>query len=101
MTAKPLIPLLAVAPLAGCGSAHSDRAGGDKAAKAKVIVMANATDDLGELEAFDQAVGRVSGGRLRIEWRNEYARGQRGNAEVNVIRYTSSREPLALPSGGV
>jgi TRAP-type transport system periplasmic protein len=86
MTAKPLIPLLAVALLAGCGSHHSDRAGGDKAVKAKVLVMANANNDLGELEAFDQAVGRVSGGRLRIKWRNEYARGQRGNAEVNVIR---------------
>jgi TRAP-type C4-dicarboxylate transport system substrate-binding protein len=86
MTAKPLIPLLAVALLAGCGSEHSDRAGGDKAVKAKVLVMANANDNLGELEAFDQAVGRVSGGQLRIEWHNEYARGQRGNAEVNVIR---------------
>src|SRR4029450_13693564 len=86
MTAKPLIPLLAVALLAGCGSGHSDRAGGDKAVKAKVLVMANANDNLGELEAFDQAVGRVSGGRLRIEWHNEYAPGHRGHAEANVIR---------------
>jgi TRAP-type C4-dicarboxylate transport system substrate-binding protein len=86
MTAKPLIPLLAVALLAGCGSEHSDRAGGDKAVKAKVLIMANANNDLGELEAFDKAVGKVSGGRLRIEWRNEYTRGQRGNAEINVIR---------------
>ena len=86
MTFKPLIPLLAVALLAGCGSERSDRAGGEKAVKAKVLVMANANHELGELEAFDEAVGRVSGGRLRIKWLNAYGKDAGGNAEVNVIR---------------
>ena len=48
--------------------------------------MANVNDELGELEAFGDAVGRVSGGRLRIKWLNEYGRGRDGNAEVNLIR---------------
>ncbi len=86
MTSKPFIPLLAVALLAGCGSEHSDRAGGDKAVKAKVLVMANANYEPGELEAFGEAVGRVSDGRLRIKWLNEYGKDAEGNAEINVIR---------------
>ena len=86
MTRTPLISLLAVALLAGCGSDNSDRAGGEKPVKAKVLAMANANDELGELEAFGEAVGRVSGGRLRIKWLNEYGRGRDGNAEINLIR---------------
>jgi TRAP-type transport system periplasmic protein len=81
-----LTSLLAVALLAGCGADHSDRAGGQAPVKAKVLTMANANGELGELEAFDKAVGRVSGGRLRIKWLNEYTRGRDGNAEINVIR---------------
>jgi TRAP-type C4-dicarboxylate transport system substrate-binding protein len=52
--------------------------------------MANANFAPVELEPFDQAVRRVSGGRLRIKWRNEYAKGREGNAEVNVIRDVSA-----------
>jgi TRAP-type C4-dicarboxylate transport system substrate-binding protein len=79
--------LLAAALLAGCGSGSLDRAGGVKPVKAKVLVMANVNGGgLGELAAFDDAVGRVSGGRLRIKWLNEYGRGRTGNAEVNLIR---------------
>jgi len=90
MTRTTLITVLAVAVLAGCGSSDSDRAGGAKPVAAKVLVMANANDDLGELEAFDDALGRVSGSRLRIKWLNEYGRGRDGNAEVNVIRDVSA-----------
>ena len=86
MTRTPLIPLLAVALLAGCGSENSDRAGGAKPVEAKVLTMANANEDLSELEAFGEAVERVSGGRLRIKWLNGYGRGRDGNAEVNLIR---------------
>jgi len=86
MTRTTLSSLLAVAVLAGCGSESSDRAGGAKPVKAKVLTMANANEDLGELEAFDEAVGRISGGRLRIKWLNGYGRGRDGNAEVNLIR---------------
>ena len=86
MTRTTLTSLLAVALLAGCGSESPDRAGGAKPVKAKVLSMANVNGELGELEAFDEAVARVSGGRLRIKWLNEYGRGHDGNAEVNLIR---------------
>src|SRR5215207_1744961 len=90
MTRTALIFLLIAALLAGCDSDNSDRAGGDKPVKAKVLVMANVNGELGELEAFDDAVGRVSGGRLRIKWLNEYGKGRDGNAEVNLIRDVSA-----------
>src|SRR6185369_16640099 len=83
MSRSALIPVLAAILQAGCGGGGSDRAGGGgEPVAAKVLVMANANFDLGELEAFDDAVARVSGGRLRIQWRNEYSRGRGGNAEV-------------------
>ena len=86
MTRTTLTSLLAVAVLAGCGSESSDRAGGAKPVEAKVLTMANVNGELGELEAFDEAVERVSGGRLRIKWLNEYGSGRDGIAEVNLIR---------------
>ena len=90
MTRIALISLLVVALLAGCNSGNSDRAGGEKPVNAKVLVMANANFDPGELEAFDKAVRHASAGRLRLEWRNEYAKGRPGNAEANVIRDVSA-----------
>jgi TRAP-type transport system periplasmic protein len=87
MTRTPFITtLFAAALLAGCGSESSDRAGGAKPVEAKVLTMANVNEDLGELEVFGEAVGRISGGRLRIKWLNGYGRGRDGNAEVNLIR---------------
>jgi TRAP-type C4-dicarboxylate transport system substrate-binding protein len=86
MIRTPLIPLLAVTLLAGCGGENSDRAGGHKPPKPRVLTMANANEAPGELEAFQQAVARLSGGRLRIEFRNEYTKGRTGNAEVSLIR---------------
>jgi hypothetical protein len=51
MTRTPFITsLLAAALLAGCGAENADRAGGEKPVKAKVLTMANANFDLGELE---------------------------------------------------
>ena len=86
MTRIPLIFLLAAALFAGCDSDNSDRAGGEKPVKPRVLVMANANGELGELEAFDEAVKRVSDGHLSIKWRNEYGKGRGGNAEINLIR---------------
>src|SRR5215207_10395904 len=86
MKRTPLISVLAAALLAGCGSDSSDRAGGEKPVEAKVLTMANVNEDLGELEAFGEAVGRISGGRLRIKWLNGYGRDRDGNAEANLIR---------------
>jgi TRAP-type C4-dicarboxylate transport system substrate-binding protein len=90
MTRIGLISLLVVALLAGCNSDSSDRAGADKPVKAKVLTMANANGELGELEAFDKAVRSVSGGRLRIKWHNEYQSDRGGNAEVGLIRDVSA-----------
>jgi TRAP-type C4-dicarboxylate transport system substrate-binding protein len=90
MTRIALISLLVVALLAGCDSGSSDRAGGEKTLKAKVLVMANVNGELGELEAFDEAVRQVSDGRLRIKWHNQYGQGRGGNAEVNLIRDVSA-----------
>jgi TRAP-type C4-dicarboxylate transport system substrate-binding protein len=93
MTRAPLITgVLAVALAAGCGGGAADRAGGEKPVAAKVLTMANANPELGELEAFDEAVRRVSGGRLKIRWLNEYGRGRLGNAEINLIRDVSAGE---------
>ena len=86
MTRTALTSLLAAALLAGCGSDSSDRAGGQAPVEAKVLTMANANGEIGELAAFDEAVGRVSGGRLRIKWLNQYGKGREGNAEANLIR---------------
>jgi TRAP-type C4-dicarboxylate transport system substrate-binding protein len=90
MTAKPLIFLLAVALLAGCGSESSDRAGGDRPVKAKVLTMANAQYFPDELAAFRDAVERVSGGRLRVKLIHQYGSGREGNPEVNLIRDVSA-----------
>jgi TRAP-type transport system periplasmic protein len=91
MTRTPLITtLFAAALLAGCGSESSDRAGGTKPVEAKVLTMANVNGELGELEAFDAAVGRISGGSLRIKWLNEYGSDREGIAEVNLIRDVSA-----------
>jgi TRAP-type transport system periplasmic protein len=90
MTRTALISLLVVALLAGCDSDSSDRAGAEKPVEAKVLTMANANFQPEELEAFDKAVGQVSGGRLRIKWLNEYGRGRDGNAEINLVRDVSA-----------
>jgi len=85
MTAKPLIFVFAVALLAGCGSGSSDRAGGGRPVKAKILTMANAQYFPDELAALRDAVQRVSGGRLRLKLINQYGNDREGNPEVNVI----------------
>jgi TRAP-type C4-dicarboxylate transport system substrate-binding protein len=92
--------LLAIAVFAaGCGSSASDRAGGTTPAKPTVLTMANVNYAPEELEPFASAVERVSGGRLRIRWLNEWGRakgrlsvderiegGEPGYGEANLIR---------------
>jgi TRAP-type C4-dicarboxylate transport system substrate-binding protein len=90
MTRTALISLLVVALVAGCDSDSSDRAGGEKPVKAKVLTMANAQYFPDELAAFRDSVERVSGGRLRLKLINDYGSGREGNPEANLIRDVSA-----------
>ena len=74
-----------LALLAGCGSENSDRAGGAKPVKAKVLTLANANHD----SASSRRSATPSGGLRRPpahQWLNQYGRGRDGNAEANLIR---------------
>lgn len=103
MTRTPLIVLAVTAALvaAGCDlSSSSDRAGGDAPARRAItLTMANVNFAPEELEPFASAVDRVSGGRLRIRFANEWGRakgslsvderikgGDPGYGEANLIR---------------
>lgn len=58
---------------AGCGG--SDKAGGASKADTTVLTLANGNGDSHSLEPFAQAVARLSGGTLRIEFRNDWREG--------------------------
>jgi TRAP-type C4-dicarboxylate transport system substrate-binding protein len=83
---KAVLALLAAAGIAaGCGtSATSDKAGGATKGKPVVLAMANGNGDTLELEPFATAVSRLSGGTLRIDFRNGWRRGT-PNYETGVI----------------
>jgi TRAP-type C4-dicarboxylate transport system substrate-binding protein len=76
-TCKALPALLAAACVAaGCGaSASSDKAGGATKGKPVVLTLANGNGDSVELEPFAAAVARLSGGTLRIVFKNGWRRG--------------------------
>jgi TRAP-type C4-dicarboxylate transport system substrate-binding protein len=78
MTRAPLTLLVAVALAAtGCDLSSSDRAGGGEAsARATTLTMANVNYAPEELGPFASAVERVSGGRLRIRFVNEWGRAK-------------------------
>ena len=67
--------LLAACLAAGCGGASSDKAGGATKVKPVVLTMANGNGDTLELEPFAAAVARLSGGTLRIDFKNGWRRG--------------------------
>ena len=71
--------------LAGCGGGSSDKAGGAQKPKPSVLTMANGNGLTGELEPFAAAVRRLSGGTLRIEFKNAWREGTPGY-ETGVIR---------------
>jgi TRAP-type transport system periplasmic protein len=91
--AAPLIAAVAVAVALGtnaCDSSESDRAGGEKpaepaAGRATTLTLANVNDEPEVLEVFAEKVENLSNGTLRIRFENNWGRGRRGNAEVNLI----------------
>jgi TRAP-type C4-dicarboxylate transport system substrate-binding protein len=60
---------------AGCGGTSNDKAGGAQKPKPTVLTMANGNGGTGELEPFAAAVARLSGGTLRIEFKNAWRDG--------------------------
>jgi TRAP-type C4-dicarboxylate transport system substrate-binding protein len=103
MTRTPLTVLVAAVgalTVQGCDLSSSDRAGGGKpAARATTLTMANVNYAPEELRPFASAVERVSGGRLRIRFANEWGRAKGrlsaderiegrapGYGEANLIR---------------
>jgi TRAP-type transport system periplasmic protein len=108
MTRAPLTALVAAVALAatGCELSSSDRAGGgEPVARATTLTMANVNYAPEELGPFASAVERVSGGRLRIRFANEWGRakgslstdertegGDSGYGEANLIRDVQAGE---------
>src|SRR4051794_6924634 len=70
--------------IAGCGNTGSDKAGGARKHKPTVLTMANGSSDSSELDPFAAAVARLSGGTLRIEFKNDWRKDQIGYG-VDVI----------------
>jgi TRAP-type transport system periplasmic protein len=79
----------------GCAGGDDDRAGGRRPPEARVLTMANegySVHDRGfaveddTLQAFADAVARLSGGRLRIEFRNRWLGWPWRRPESAVVR---------------
>jgi len=75
--------LASAALLAGCGGQTVDKAGG-KGGDVRILRLANANDEPGELAAYAREVKRLSGGRLRIEFANNWRRGP-NDAEPGIL----------------
>src|SRR4051812_4407268 len=85
MTRSILILAGAAALLAGCGGGGSDKAGGS-GGNVHVLRLANANEEPGELEAYAREVNRLSDGRVRIEFVNDYRRDAKdADAEPGII----------------
>ncbi len=80
-----LLAALAALAVAGCAGADSDKAGSENKPKATVLTLANGNDDARNLEPFAAEVERLSGGALRIEFKNAWRAGD-PNYETRVIR---------------
>jgi TRAP-type transport system periplasmic protein len=77
--------LALVAAAAACSGAGPDKAGGRQAAKPHVLTLANPNGNVDELQAFADEVARASGGKLRIEFRNQWRKGETGY-EAGLIK---------------
>jgi TRAP-type C4-dicarboxylate transport system substrate-binding protein len=67
---------LVLVGLAGCGGSSADKAGGESGQQPRILTMANATGDSGELDGFVSEVARLSGGTIRIQVQNRWRAGQ-------------------------
>ena len=70
-----LAMVFALAPLAGCASSGSNKAGGQSTRKPLVLTLANPLSDSEGLDGFVRAVSRLSRGSLRIDVRNDWRSG--------------------------
>ena len=70
--------------LAGCGGVDTDKAGGAAGREVRVLRLANFNPAPGELEPFAREVERASHGRLRIEFVNDWRKGE-PDAEPGVL----------------
>jgi hypothetical protein len=68
--------VLALALLAGCASAGSNKAGGQGPRKPVVLTLANFFPDAQEIGGFAADVTRLSQGSLRIEVESGWRHGQ-------------------------
>ena len=77
------VAVLALGLVSGCGGESSDKAGG-KGGDVRVLRLANANAEPGELAAYAEEVERVSDGRLKIEFLNDYRRSAE-DAEPGIL----------------
>lgn len=71
---------------AGCAGGGDDRAGGRSATKPITLTMANGGHGPEELQPFADEVARLSGGKIRIEFRNRWLGWPWRRPESAVIR---------------
>lgn len=71
--------------LAACGGSASDKAGGKNPTKVTVLTFANGRGEGDGLRPFAAEVARLSGGTLRIEFKDQWRHGD-PNFEAGVIR---------------
>src|SRR3954462_8585393 len=83
MTTRVLLIVLASAVLAGCGGG-TDRTGKPTPGKVTVLTLANVNFQPQDVQPFADAVRELSGGHLRIRFRNDCRRGQ-PTAEKGLI----------------
>jgi len=83
MTTRVLLIVLASAVLAGCGGG-TDRTGKPTPGKVTVLTLANVNFQPQDVQPFADAVRELSGGHLRIRFRNDWRRGQ-PTAEKGLI----------------
>jgi TRAP-type C4-dicarboxylate transport system substrate-binding protein len=70
-----LVAGVMLALLPGCTGSSSDKAGG-RDSRPLVLTMANGDGSPGEVQAFADALARLSRGRMRIEFQNDWRAGQ-------------------------
>jgi TRAP-type C4-dicarboxylate transport system substrate-binding protein len=80
---------------AGCGSSSSDKAGGTQSQKPTVLTMANGNGESWELEPFAAAAARLSGGTLRIEFKNDWRGGTPSYGDKVIGDVKSGKADLA------